>query len=251
MAEDRRRAARRVRAGLGQDRHARLDVDRRLQLQRRALRARGSLLARRRPALRGRVGRGSLPRHLPAPRLGLRPRDRPPLSLPAYRAGRDVPGRRRGRGRQGGSRDRDAAGRRPTSGTTPTTTRSGAGPSATSAALYERLCLEGFQSGLSWLTILRKREGFRAAFEGFDPDAGRGVSASATSSACSADASIVRHRGKIEATIANARATVALRETDAAARALLGVRAGAARRPTSPSGLAGARRPSRPRSRRG
>jgi DNA-3-methyladenine glycosylase I len=78
--------------------------------------------------------------------------------------------------------------------------------------LYERLCLEGFQSGLSWLTILRKRDGFRAAFEGFDPD----------TVACFGerdverllgDASIVRHRGKIEAAIANARATVALRES--------------------------------------
>ena len=76
--------------------------------------------------------------------------------------------------------------------------------------LYERFCLEGFQSGLSWLTILRKRENFRAAFAGFDPervaefgerDVGRLL----------ADAGIVRHRGKIEAAIANARATVALR----------------------------------------
>jgi DNA-3-methyladenine glycosylase I len=79
--------------------------------------------------------------------------------------------------------------------------------------LYERLCLEGFQSGLSWLTILRKREGFRDAFEGFDPErvaafGGRDVER------LLADASIVRHRGKIEATIANARATVALRETE-------------------------------------
>jgi DNA-3-methyladenine glycosylase I len=77
--------------------------------------------------------------------------------------------------------------------------------------LYERLCLEGFQSGLSWLTILRKRDGFRAAFEQFDPDVvarfgGRDVER------LLADASIVRHRGKIEAAITNARATVALRE---------------------------------------
>jgi DNA-3-methyladenine glycosylase I len=76
--------------------------------------------------------------------------------------------------------------------------------------LYERLCLEGFQSGLSWLTILRKREGFRAAFAGFDPDT---VSAFGERDVerLLADASIVRHRGKIEAAIANARATVALR----------------------------------------
>jgi DNA-3-methyladenine glycosylase I len=77
--------------------------------------------------------------------------------------------------------------------------------------LYERLCLEGFQSGLSWITILRKREAFRSAFEGFDPER---VSAFGERDVehLLADASIVRHRGKIEAAIANARATVALRE---------------------------------------
>ena len=79
--------------------------------------------------------------------------------------------------------------------------------------LYERLSLEGFQSGLSWLTILRKREGFRAVFEGFDPDrvaafGERDVERLVT------DASIIRHRGKIEAAIANARATVALRDSE-------------------------------------
>jgi DNA-3-methyladenine glycosylase I len=77
--------------------------------------------------------------------------------------------------------------------------------------LYERLCLEGFQSGLSWLTILRKREAFRAAFAGFEPErvarfGGRDVER------LLGDAGIVRHRGKIEAAIANARATLALRE---------------------------------------
>ena len=78
--------------------------------------------------------------------------------------------------------------------------------------IYERLCLEGFQSGLSWLTILRKREAFRAAFEGFEPErvaafGERDVDRLLT------DASIVRHRGKIEAAIANARATIGLRDT--------------------------------------
>jgi DNA-3-methyladenine glycosylase I len=77
--------------------------------------------------------------------------------------------------------------------------------------LYERLCLEGFQSGLSWLTILRKREGFRRAFAGFDPDAvarfgDRDVER------LLADGGIVRHRGKVEAAIANARAVLALRQ---------------------------------------
>jgi DNA-3-methyladenine glycosylase I len=77
--------------------------------------------------------------------------------------------------------------------------------------LYERLCLEGFQSGLSWLTILRKRDAFRAAFEAFEPDR---VARFGTRDVerLLQDASIVRHRGKIEAAIANARATVALRE---------------------------------------
>jgi len=77
--------------------------------------------------------------------------------------------------------------------------------------LLERLCLEGFQSGLSWLTILRKREAFRAAFEGFDPERVAGFGQRDVRRLL-ADATIVRHRGKIEAAIANARATVALRE---------------------------------------
>ena len=79
--------------------------------------------------------------------------------------------------------------------------------------LYERLCLEGFQSGLSWLTILRKREGFRAAFEGFDPEVVARFGKRDVTRLL-ADASIVRHRGKIEAAVANARATVALRESE-------------------------------------
>jgi DNA-3-methyladenine glycosylase I len=77
--------------------------------------------------------------------------------------------------------------------------------------VYEKLCLEGFQAGLSWITILRKRAAFRAAFAAFDPmvvakfddhDVERLLS----------DAAIVRHPGKIAATIANARATIAMRE---------------------------------------
>jgi DNA-3-methyladenine glycosylase I len=76
--------------------------------------------------------------------------------------------------------------------------------------LYERLCLEGFQSGLSWLTILRKREAFRAAFQGFDPDRVAAFGERDIARLLQ-DASIIRHRGKIEAAIANARATVELR----------------------------------------
>jgi len=77
--------------------------------------------------------------------------------------------------------------------------------------LYERLCLEGFQSGLSWLTILRKRPAFRAAFAGFDPETVARFGARDVKRLLE-DAGIVRHRSKIEATIANARATLALRE---------------------------------------
>jgi DNA-3-methyladenine glycosylase I len=77
--------------------------------------------------------------------------------------------------------------------------------------LYERLCLEGFQSGLSWLTILRKREAFRTAFAGFDPDAVARFGERDVERLLG-DAGIVRHRGKIEAAIANARGVIALRE---------------------------------------
>ena len=76
--------------------------------------------------------------------------------------------------------------------------------------IYERLCLEGFQSGLSWLTILRKREGFRAAFAGFVPDRVAEFG-EADVDRLLGDAGIVRHRGKIEAAINNARATLSLR----------------------------------------
>ena len=82
-------------------------------------------------------------------------------------------------------------------------------PVTDETGVFERICLEGFQAGLAWITILRKREAFRAAFDGFDParvarygdrDVARLL----------ADPGIVRHRGKIEATIGNARALVAL-----------------------------------------
>ncbi len=69
--------------------------------------------------------------------------------------------------------------------------------------LFEKLCLEGFQAGLSWLTILRKREGFRRAFAGFDFRAVAGFGPPDVERLLG-DASIVRHRGKIESTINNA-----------------------------------------------
>jgi len=84
-------------------------------------------------------------------------------------------------------------------------------PVSDDTRLFEKLCLEGFQSGLSWLTILRKREAFRAAFAGFDfhrvarfteDDVERLLQ----------DAGIVRHRGKIEATINNAQRAAELTE---------------------------------------
>lgn len=77
--------------------------------------------------------------------------------------------------------------------------------------LFEKLCLEGFQSGLSWLTILRKRENFRAAFAGFDfAEVARFGEADVAR--CLADAGIVRHRGKIESVVNNARRAMALSE---------------------------------------
>lgn len=77
--------------------------------------------------------------------------------------------------------------------------------------VYEKLCLEGFQAGLSWLTILRKREAFRAVFAGFDPAVVARFEASDVDRLL-ADACIVRHRGKITAAIANARAMLDLRQ---------------------------------------
>ena len=70
--------------------------------------------------------------------------------------------------------------------------------------LFEKLCLEGFQSGLSWLTILRKRENFRRAFAGFDPEAIAGFDEQDMDRLLT-DPGIVRHRGKIEAVLTNAR----------------------------------------------
>ncbi|WP_422075125.1 DNA-3-methyladenine glycosylase I [Tranquillimonas rosea] len=85
-------------------------------------------------------------------------------------------------------------------------------PEFDSRALWEKLVLDGFQAGLSWLTILRKRENFRTAFEGFDPEriAGWGEPEIAR---CLADPGIVRHRGKIEATIDNARGFLEIEDT--------------------------------------
>jgi DNA-3-methyladenine glycosylase I len=77
--------------------------------------------------------------------------------------------------------------------------------------LFERLTLEAFQSGLSWRTILAKRDAFRAAFAGFDPDAVARFGPADVERLLT-DEKIVRNRAKIEATLANARATVALHD---------------------------------------
>jgi DNA-3-methyladenine glycosylase I len=79
--------------------------------------------------------------------------------------------------------------------------------------LFERITLEGFQSGLSWITILRKRPAFRSAFAGFDPNAVAGFDDHRIASLLE-DTGIVRNRRKIEATVANARAVRRLQEAD-------------------------------------
>jgi len=80
-------------------------------------------------------------------------------------------------------------------------------------ALFEKLSLEGFQSGLSWIVVLRKRPAFRSAFAGFEPERVAAFGEEDVERLL-ADAGIVRNRQKIEAVIANARAVAALRERD-------------------------------------
>lgn len=92
-------------------------------------------------------------------------------------------------------------------------------PEIDSRALYEKLVLDGFQAGLSWLTILKKRENFRAAFEGFDPERIARWGEPEVARAL-ADPGIVRHRGKIEAAVGNARAWAAIEEREGFARFL-------------------------------
>jgi DNA-3-methyladenine glycosylase I len=82
-------------------------------------------------------------------------------------------------------------------------------PVRSDAGIFERLSLEAFQSGLSWLTILRKRENFRAAFGGFDPQTVAGFGP-ADEARLLADPGIVRNRAKIRAVIGNARAALAV-----------------------------------------
>ena len=84
-------------------------------------------------------------------------------------------------------------------------------PLVESRALFEKICLEGFQSGLSWLTILRKRENFRSAFQSFDHAVIAQFGEDNISELMS-NAGIVRHRGKIEAVINNARRLLEMEE---------------------------------------
>ncbi len=95
-------------------------------------------------------------------------------------------------------------------------------------ALFELLCLEGFQAGLAWITILRKRVAFREAFDGFEPDVVAGYG-EAEVARLLADPGIVRHRGKITATIANAQAVVTMREAGTSLPQLVWSHAPAAR----------------------
>lgn len=86
-------------------------------------------------------------------------------------------------------------------------------PDVDSRALWEKLILDGFQAGLAWITILRKREGFRAAFDGFDPEKVARYGEKDIERLLG-DAGIVRHRGKIEATIGNAQAFLKIEERE-------------------------------------
>jgi len=81
-------------------------------------------------------------------------------------------------------------------------------PQHSEQALYEKICLEGFQTGLSWITVLRKREALREAFCGFDPDL---VAHLESIDPLLADARLIRSRAKLLACVRNAQATVALR----------------------------------------
>jgi DNA-3-methyladenine glycosylase I len=86
-------------------------------------------------------------------------------------------------------------------------------PVADDIRLFEKLCLEGFQAGLSWLTILRKREAFRAAFAGFDPERVAHYGESDIARLLE-DPGIIRHRGKIQATINNANRALEVIESE-------------------------------------
>jgi len=89
-------------------------------------------------------------------------------------------------------------------------------PTTDPTRLFEKICLEGFQSGLSWITILRKREHFRDAFAGFDPETVAAFD-DGDIERLLGDAGIIRHRGKIEATINNAQRMIELVDAEGGA----------------------------------
>ncbi len=108
-------------------------------------------------------------------------------------------------------------------------------PVADDRRLFEKICLEGFQSGLSWLTILRKRENFRRAFAGFDAEAIVAFDEQDMDRLLT-DAGIVRHRGKIEAVLNNARRFLELRDREGSFAAFVwGYEPDPATRPTQPT----------------
>lgn len=115
-------------------------------------------------------------------------------------------------------------------------------PMADERALFELLTLEGAQAGLAWRTILAKRDGYREAFAGFDPERVARFTARRIDRLV-VDPSIVRHRGKIESVVANAKTLVALHRTGASLGALLWSVVGG--RPRQPRYSAGARIPAR------
>ncbi len=92
-------------------------------------------------------------------------------------------------------------------------------PVTDEVTLFEKVCLEGFQAGLSWLTILRKRPDFRSAFHGFDPERVAAMGSKDVDELLQ-NAGIVRHRGKIEATINNAQRLLDLHERGVTLRQL-------------------------------
>jgi DNA-3-methyladenine glycosylase I len=107
-------------------------------------------------------------------------------------------------------------------------------PTHDDVELFERLALESFQAGLSWSTILHKREGFRSAFRGFDPPVVAGFD-DVDRERLLADAAIVRNRAKIDATIGNARGWLALAAEFGSADAYLLTMVPDAGRPLDPS----------------
>lgn len=86
-------------------------------------------------------------------------------------------------------------------------------PELDSRALFEKLVLDGFQAGLAWITVLRKRDAFRKAFDGFEPERIAGYSEKDVERLVQ-DAGIIRHRGKIEATISNAQVWLTIQERE-------------------------------------